>query len=367
MVKLFSSDEKKTEKKVEAAAAKVEAAVDKAAGEVKKVEAKVEAKVDAAKADAKAREGGEKKEKKVPKTKLEQLGSDLLIGGSIGAVSKTVMAPVERVKLLMQTQDSNPKVRSGEVKRYSSIVDCVRRVSSEQGMLAFWRGNLVNCLRYAPQQGSALAFNDAINAMFPVYSSKTDPWKSLGSKLFSGGLAGAVANTICYPFDFARTRLASDLGGGKAQFKGITDCIMQTVRSQGLTGLYTGWTPTVIGAFVYRAGQLGLFKQIQDLNPYATDRGAIGAVSSFVAVTVARSAIMPFNYPFDTVRRRMMLQAEKPISERLYKGSIDCFQQILKKEGTGGVYKGFVPELFRGVGGSVVVVAYDRIKVIFGV
>jgi len=375
---LFSSDEKKVEKSAVAADVKklaedvktdakqtakdVSTDIKKTAEDSKKAVEK-----GAEKADAKLRDGAAKVEAKVPKSKLEQLGSDLLIGGGIGAISKTVMAPVERVKLLMQTQDSNPKVLSGEVKKYSSIMDCINRVSSEQGVRAFWRGNLVNCLRYAPQQGSALAFNDAINAMFPVYSSKTDPWKSLGSKLFSGGLAGAVANTICYPFDFARTRLASDIGGGKQQFKGITDCIMQTVRSQGLTGLYTGWTPTVLGAFVYRAGQLGLFKQIQDLNPYAKDKGTIGAVSSFAAVTIARSAIMPFNYPFDTVRRRMMLQSEKSKAERLYKGSIDCFQQILKKEGMGGVYKGFIPELFRGVGGSVVVVAYDRVKVIFGV
>ena len=77
----------------------------------------------------------------------------------------------------------------------------------------------------------------------------------------------------------------------------------------------------------------------------------LGAVSSFVAVTTARTVIMPFNYPFDTIRRRMMLQSEKP--------------QIVAKEGMKGLYKGLVPELFRGVGGSLVIVAYDRIKVIF--
>jgi len=176
-----------------------------------------------------------------------------------------------------------------------------------------------------------------------------------------------VANTICYPFDFARTRLASDLSTGKPKFTGIWNCIWTTVKSQGLRGLYTGWSVTVAGAFVYRAGQLGLFKQIQDLNPYANDKGALGAGSSFVAVTIARSSVMPFNYPFDTVRRRMMLQSEKPVSERIYKGSVDCFMQIMKKEGAKGMYKGMVPELFRGVGGSLVVVAYDRVKVIFGV
>jgi len=304
---------------------------------------------------------------KPKKSKLAQLGSDLVIGGSIGAVSKTIMAPVERIKLLMQTQDSNPKVLSGEIKRYTGVGDCFARVKGEQGMKAFWRGNMVNCLRYAPQQGSALAFNDLLNKMFPNYSSKTDFWKSFGVKLFSGGLAGAIANTICYPFDFARTRLASDLSKGKGQFNGIADCIMTTVRNQGLTGLYTGWSVTCAGAFVYRAGQLGCFRQIQDLNPYKNDKGSLGAISSFFAVTTARTVIMPFNYPFDTVRRRMMLQSEKPLAEREYKGSFDCFRKVLAKEGSKGMYKGMVPELFRGVGGSLVIVCYDRIKLIFGI
>jgi solute carrier family 25 (adenine nucleotide translocator) protein 4/5/6/31 len=301
------------------------------------------------------------------KGKIEQLATDLIIGGSVGAVAKTLMAPVERIKLLMQTQHSNPLVISGEIKPYGSMGECFSRVKAEQGFLAFWRGNLVNCLRYAPQQGSALAFNDFLNRSFPAYNSQTDFWKSFATKLTSGGVAGALANTICYPFDFARTRLASDLKGGKPQFKGIADCILTTVRNQGIPGLYTGWLVTCMGAFVYRAGQLGCFRQIQDLNPYQADKGTLGAVSSFAAVTFARTIVMPFNYPFDTVRRRMMLESEKPVSERVYKGSWDCFTKVLSKEGTRGMYKGMVPELFRGVGGSLVIVAYDRIKFIFGI
>ena len=41
--------------------------------------------------------------------------TDLAAGGVAGAVSKTAVAPIERVKLLLQTQDSNPKIKSGEV------------------------------------------------------------------------------------------------------------------------------------------------------------------------------------------------------------------------------------------------------------
>uniref|UniRef100_A0A1J3D1T0 ADP/ATP translocase n=1 Tax=Noccaea caerulescens TaxID=107243 RepID=A0A1J3D1T0_NOCCA len=308
---------------------------------------------------------GEKEQGVFAKMGVPQVVTDLVIGGSIGAIAKTVMAPVERVKLLLQTMDSNPDVISGKVQPYKGIGDCISRVSKEQGVRAFWRGNLVNCLRYAPQQGSALAFNDALNNAFPKYNSNTDFWKSFTVKLLSGGLAGGIANTICYPFDFARTRLASDLRAGGGKFKGISDCIVTTVRQQGITGLYTGWSVTVAGAFIYRAGQLGCFKQIQDLNPYQNDKGAIGAAASFVAATAARTVVMPFNYPFDTVRRRMMLESEKSKEQRQYRGSIHCAQEVLKKEGLKGMYKGMIPELFRGVGGSLVIVAYDRVKFIF--
>jgi len=289
---------------------------------------------------------------------------DMFIGGVSGGIAKTVMAPVERVKLLLQTQDSNPKVISGEVEKYKGIGDCFRRVQAEQGFNAFWRGNLVNCLRYAPQQGSALAFNDAIKGVFPKFDEKTQFWQAFGSKLMAGGLAGGSANVICYPFDFARTRLASDLGSGKKTFNGIGDCIMKTVKEGGITGLYRGCAVTIAGAFVYRGGQLGLFGQIMEMNPYKQDKGPVGVVAAFVCATVARTVTTPFNYPFDTIRRRMMLESEKPPEQRQYKSGVHCFRLVLANEGLPGMYKGLVPELFRGIGGPLVLTAYDRIKLL---
>ena len=41
--------------------------------------------------------------------------ADLAAGGVAGGISKTVVAPIERVKLLLQTQDSNPRIKSGEM------------------------------------------------------------------------------------------------------------------------------------------------------------------------------------------------------------------------------------------------------------
>merc|ERR1711865_357049 len=106
---------------------------------------------------------------------------DFAAGGVSGAISKTLTAPIERVKLI-QTQDANPKIRSGEVARYTGIGNCFSRIHSEQGIGAFWRGNGTNIIRYFPTQAFNLAFKDTIKGFFPRYNNKTDFWKCLGGR-----------------------------------------------------------------------------------------------------------------------------------------------------------------------------------------
>merc|ERR1711934_92685 len=129
---------------------------------------------------------------------------DFLAGSVSGAIAKTCTAPIERVKLIIQTQDANPLIMSGEIPRYTGILNCFTRVGQEQGLRAFWRGNF--------------AFKDTIKGWFPKYSPKTDFWAFFGVNMASGGLAGAGSLCIVYPLDYARTRLASDVGSGKRAF-----------------------------------------------------------------------------------------------------------------------------------------------------
>jgi solute carrier family 25 (adenine nucleotide translocator) protein 4/5/6/31 len=58
--------------------------------------------------------------------------------------------------------------------------------------------------------------------------------------LASGGAAGAASLCFVYPLDFARTRLASDIGkdGASRQFNGLVDCLGKIFKSDGLLGLY---------------------------------------------------------------------------------------------------------------------------------
>jgi len=292
---------------------------------------------------------------------------NFLAGGVSGAVAKTCTAPIERVKLLIQTQDANPKIISGEVARYTGIVDCFSRVASEQGIGAFWRGNFTNILRYFPTQAFNFAFKDGIKAMFPKADKNTEFGKFFAINMASGGLAGAGSLMIVYPLDFARTRLASDVGGGKAQFTGLADCLKKTVAASGIGGLYNGIGVSVTGIIPYRGVYFGLFDTLSGLNPYQKDTNNFTrAGSKFLCAQTSAICAGYASYPFDTVRRRLQMQSEKPQEEWVYKGTADCFAKIMKDEGTSALFKGAGANALRTVGAAMVLVLYSEITAAFG-
>lgn len=76
---------------------------------------------------------------------------DFLMGGVSAAVSKTAAAPIERVKLLIQNQDE--MIKSGRLSEpYKGIGDCFKRTIKDEGVVALWRGNTANVIRYFPTQ-----------------------------------------------------------------------------------------------------------------------------------------------------------------------------------------------------------------------
>jgi len=287
---------------------------------------------------------------------------NFLAGGVSGAVAKTCTAPIERVKLLIQTQDANPKIISGEVARYTGIVDCFTRVAKEQGVGAFWRGNLTNIIRYFPTQAFNFAFKDSIKAMFPKVDKNKDFVSFFLINMASGGLAGAGSLCIVYPLDYARTRLASDVGSGKTQFNGLLDCIKKTVASGGVGALYNGIGVSVVGIIPYRGVYFGLFDTLSGYNPYQkSENNLLRAASKFGCAQVSAIVAGYASYPFDTVRRRLQMQSEKPKEEWVYQGTADCFKKIISEEGTSALFKGAGANALRTVGAAMVLVLYSEI------
>ena len=203
--------------------------------------------------------------------------------------------------------------------------------------------------------------------MFPRYSPKTEFLKFFLTNMASGGLAGAGSLCIVYPLDYARTRLASDVGSGKAQFNGLADCLIKTMKGPGgVMSLYNGFGVSVMGIIPYRGVYFGMFDSLMGINPFRKDSGVIALLSKFAIAQVTAITAGYASYPFDTIRRRLQMQSELPPDKWLYKGTVDCLFKIMKEEGTGALFKGAGANALRTVGSALVLVLYGEIKSAMG-
>ncbi|CAF0756216.1 unnamed protein product [Didymodactylos carnosus] len=283
------------------------------------------------------------------------------LSGAAAVISKTAAAPIERVKLLVQNQGE--MLKQGIIDRpYKGIIDCTTTTFRNEGLLPFWRGNLANCIRYFPTQALNFAFKDQIKMAFK--QNKNDPYMvNFGKNIASGGVAGAMSLCFVYSLDYARTRLANDAksskkGGGVRQYNGLIDVYKKTLATDGIQGLYRGFVISCVGIVIYRGCYFGFYDTLKPilLGPDA------GVALSFLlgyAVTVTSGLI---SYPVDTIRRRMMMTSGQAVK---YKGAVDCFNQILRTEGTMSLFKGAGANILRGIAGAGVLSGFDKLVQVY--
>jgi len=222
---------------------------------------------------------------------------------------------------------------------------------------------LANVIRYFPTQALNFAFKDKYKQVFlSGVDKKKQFWRYFAGNLGSGGAAGATSLCFVYPLDFARTRLAADIGkAGGREFNGLADCLSKTFKSDGFKGLYQGFGVSVQGIIIYRASYFGLFDTCKGMLP---DPKNTPLIISFVIAQVVTTISGITSYPFDTVRRRLMMQSGRKGADIMYKGTLDAWSKIAKTEGPAAFFKGAFSNVLRGTGGALVLVFYDELKVL---
>ncbi|CAN6230763.1 unnamed protein product [Urochloa humidicola] len=195
------------------------------------------------------------------------VAADFVMAGAAAVVAKTGAAPVERVKLLLQNQGE--MLRRGTLTRpYKGIAHTFARVLREEGAAAFWRGNQANVIRYFPTQAFNFAFKGYFKSLFGYDREKDGKWKWLAGNVASGSAAGATTSLLLYHLDYARTRLATDAvesRGNKRQFSGLLDVYKRTLTTDGVSGLYRGFSVSIVGITLYRGLYFGIYDTMKPL------------------------------------------------------------------------------------------------------
>jgi len=247
-------------------------------------------------------------------------GKQLACGGIAGAVSRTAVAPIDRVKILLQTQ----KLLHKDVK-YSGILQTWRTILKEEGWTKLWKGNVTNVARVIPYSATQFASYD----FFKHWITPVGKKQSTVERLCAGALAAITATSLTHPLDVIRLRLAVT-----PELKGFGDGFRQIVSENGLRSLFKGYTPTVISLAPFIAINFATFDTLKTWvypdrrKPATPVILGLGALAGVFAQTCC--------YPLDTVRRRMQLAGKN------YGSTFDAIKTIYAKEGVKGYYHGMI-------------------------
>ncbi|KAI6177183.1 ADP/ATP translocase [Aphelenchoides bicaudatus] len=281
-------------------------------------------------------------------------------GGAVATlISKSMTAPIDRVKLVLQLQNrSSTMAGTSEMSRqtYNGMLDCFKRLCSEQGVASLWRGNSANVIRCFPSHALNFVLRDQYRILF---LRNVDKHKQYGRFVFgnilAGGAGGCTSLMLLYPLDLARTRLAVETKrNGSPKFNGIYDCLRKITAREGFVGNYRGFLVSLQFVALSRAVFFGMFDTARCT--ITDDMKKLHFVTVFL---IAQACVVTSGwlcYPMDTVRRKLMLQSGQSVKP--YNGTIDCFLKTFEKGGVRSFYKGVIPNTTKSISGALLVSLY---------
>jgi len=294
------------------------------------------------------------------------VAKNFVAGGVAGMCARTVIAPIERVKIIYQTRSQLP---GGAPQGWSTIL---RQVVDEaggfgpKGIAAFWKGNSVAIIRVFPYLGVQLASNEYYKRMVGTFSQNTFHLSSEVRSFLAGGGAGMTAVLTTYPLDLARARMALLMEQGVVQRPTFYGTLSHVVRTEGgFLALYSGAGISMTGAALYCGLKFASYDACKSIckkyllpdpdgPPSALHRAMSGALAGTVGQTVV--------YPFDVLRRR--LQTGGAEAKAKYPNTIVGFWRLYKDEGlVRGLYRGCSLNYLKTIPNTTVYLAlFDFLK-----
>jgi len=263
----------------------------------------------------------------------------LFAGGVAGAVSRTATAPFDRLKMLLQAQNSKAEIagsahgkhiaRSSQgvefVPEYRGIWNSIKRIYIQSGWRGFFKGNGTNLIKIAPESGIKFWAYESLKRV--ICRDNSAP--TIQEKLIAGSTAGAISQTAIYPLEIVKTRLAVAEPGA---YRGILHCMDSTITTQGLRGLFRGLVPSVVGMVPYAGVDFAVYSSLRSAYTRRYPESHPGIITVFMCGALSSTCGQVVAYPLQLVRTRLQTQG-MPGRPMLYTGMVDAFANIWKYNG----------------------------------
>jgi hypothetical protein len=286
------------------------------------------------------------------------------------ALAEVLTLPTDVAKTRLQIQKAD--AGTGTL-RYSGMFDCLRKIRSEEGAAAMWKGLRPALLRQVCYSTLAMVIYEPVRSLF----TRENETAGYLEKLMAGGTAGCLSITVFNPTEVLKTKMMT-AAGIEPSMNGVARAVY---RAEGLRGFWAGYKPNLARTFLVNAAELGTYDQAKEaIIPFTGDNGFAHVGAS--AVAGLASAVI--STPADVVKTRLMDQAGAeaieavdalrahvdarsaeagvagstsaapaapgaPAPPRRFRGMLDCFAHTARHEGFFALYKGFLPIFVRKV------------------
>lgn len=298
----------------------------------------------------------EKVQKVAVENSAYKTAKHLLAGAIAAMVSRTIVAPLERLKLEYMVRGAQ-----------HNVLQIMQVIVAHEGVGGFWRGNIVNLLRTAPFKSVNFFCYDIYRKKLLEITGKEEV--SNFERLLAGAAAGISATLLCFPMDTIRTRMVAP--GGEA-LGGVIGCFQHMLHTEGFLSLYKGLLPAVIsmapsGAVFYGVydilktsylqspeGKEDLRRRVEmervrrksvgemqhDLKEEAENLGQLelGPMRTLLYGAIAGICAESVTYPFEVVRRQ--LQMQDAVTKM---GALATCRDLVQRGGLGALYAGLLP------------------------
>lgn len=326
--------------------------------------------------------------------------------------AKTVVGPLDRVKILFQT--SNPQFAK-YAGHWLGVVAALRDINRSEGLRGLFRGHSATLLRIFPYAGiKFLAYEQIRHRLIPDKSYETHV-----RRFASGSLAGLTSVFFTYPLEVIRVRLAFETkktgrssltqickriyheqppdpnalahtnGHGTGPAAAVTDVVNRVKRRSGMSNFYRGFSSTLIGMVPYAGTSflthdaVGDLLRLPQLAPYtimsgATDtifetdsgttikRAQLTAPAQLAAGAIAGLVSQTSSYPLEVIRRRMQIGGAVGDGHRM--GIAETARKIFLERGVRGFFVGLTIGYIKIVPMTATsFYVYERGKWMFGI
>ena len=207
--------------------------------------------------------------------------NSIIASGVSAIITKTSVAPLERIKLLKQSQTYYNQTR------YTSLFKSCQYILKNDGFKGLYRGNVSNLYRVLP----AYLIKFPLNEFYKKQLGATTNTPTL--LLGSGVLAGLSQITCTYPLDIIRTRMTLD-NHMTTNYNNYFTCTRNVLRNEGLSAFYKGFPVSGISYPIYVGLQFFIYEWFKDTYSYFA-----GGIAGIIAQSLM--------YPGDTIKRQLQL------------------------------------------------------------